>query len=73
MQWKLGRVSPLYFQSKFGVDIRQRFKDILEKWKEAGDLLEKEGELLLTRDALLRIDSMLHDFFLPQHQNAKYV
>ena len=73
LQWKLGRVSPRYFQSKFGVDIRQRFKDILEKWKEAGDLLQKEGELLLARDALLRIDSMLHDFFLPQHQNAKYV
>jgi hypothetical protein len=29
--------------------------------------------LLLTRDALLRIDSMLHRFFLPQHQYTKYV
>lgn len=73
LQWKLGQVNPLYFQSKFGVDIRQRFKGILEEWKETGDLFEKEGELLLTRDALLRIDSMLHGFFLPQHQNAKYV
>jgi hypothetical protein len=43
------------------------------KWKECGDLTEVDGDLLLSRDALLRIDSMLHGFFLPQHQNAKYV
>jgi oxygen-independent coproporphyrinogen-3 oxidase len=73
LQWKLGRVSLPYFLEKFGVDIKDRFKDILLKWKECGDLTEVEGELLLSRDALLRIDSMLHGFFLPQHQNAKYV
>ena len=58
---------------KFGVDIKERFSEILTDWKEAGDLIEEDGDLLLIRDALLRIDSMLHRFFLPQHQDAKYV
>jgi oxygen-independent coproporphyrinogen-3 oxidase len=73
LQWKLGRVSPSYFSNKFDVDIHERFSEIFTDWKNAGDLYEKEGDLLLTRDALLRIDSMLHRFFLPQHQYTKYV
>ena len=73
LQWKLGRVSPAYFSDKFGVDIKERFSEIFTDWKNAGDLYEKEGDLMLTRDALLRIDSMLHRFFLPQHQYTKYV
>lgn len=73
LQWKLGRVNLGYFSDKFGVDVKNRFEDILMKWKECGDLTEVDGDLLLSRDALLRIDSMLHGFFLPQHQNAKYV
>jgi oxygen-independent coproporphyrinogen-3 oxidase len=73
LQWKLGRVSPAYFLDKFGVDIHQRFSEIFTDWKNAGDLYEEEGNLMLTRDALLRIDSMLHRFFLPQHQYTKYV
>ena len=32
------------------------------------------GEVFeLTREALLKVDSLLHDFFLPQHQNSRYV
>ena len=73
LQWKLGRVSPAYFSDKFGVDIKERFSEIFTDWKNAGDLYEEEGDLMLTRDALLRIDSMLHCFFLPQHQYTKYV
>jgi oxygen-independent coproporphyrinogen-3 oxidase len=73
LQWKLGRVSPSYFSDKFDVDIHERFSEIFADWKDAGDLYEEQGDLLLTRDALLRIDSMLHRFFLPQHQYTKYV
>ena len=73
LQWKLGRVSPPYFQQIFGIDVNERFGDILTEWKESGDLYEEGGILFLYRDALLRIDSMLHRFFLPQHQDARYV
>ena len=73
LQWKLGRVNTSYFQKKFNVDVLKRFKIILNNWKKVGDLYEENGNLFLSMDALLRIDSMLHEFFLPQHQNAKYV
>ena len=73
LQWKLGRVNTSYFQKKFNVNVLKRFKKILNNWKKAGDLYEENGNLFLSMDALLRIDSMLHEFFLPQHQNAKYV
>jgi hypothetical protein len=32
-------------------------------------LIEGEDELRLSRGALLRVDSMLYRFFLPQHQD----
>jgi len=33
-----------------------------------------EGEeWTLSREALLRVDSLLDQFFLPQHQDARYV
>ena len=62
-----------YFLQKFGVDINRRFADIFTEWKTSGDLYEEDGNLLLTRDALLRIDSMLHRFFLPKHRDSKYI
>ena len=73
LQWKLGRVRPAYFSDKFCVDVKERFSEILTDWRDAGDLYEESGDLLLKRDALLRIDSMLHRFFLPEHRDAKYV
>ena len=70
LQWKLGRVRPSYFLEKFGIDLHERFSDVFREWKESGDLIEGEDELCLSRDALLRVDSMLYRFFLPQHQDA---
>ena len=70
LQWKLGRVRPSYFSEKFGIDLYERFSDVFREWKEAGDLTEGEDELRLSRDALLRVDSMLYRFFLPQHQDV---
>jgi oxygen-independent coproporphyrinogen-3 oxidase len=28
--------------------------------------------LRLNRDGLLQVDRLLHEFFLPQHRNARY-
>jgi oxygen-independent coproporphyrinogen-3 oxidase len=73
LQMKLGRVGAPYFLEKFGVAVEQRFE---RQW---GGLAEKGlgawsgGVFTLTRDALLKVDSLLHDFFLPQHQNSRYV
>jgi oxygen-independent coproporphyrinogen-3 oxidase len=73
LQWKLGSVDPNYFRKKFGINIGERYRSIFSDWESRG-LLEKKTECWeLSREALLRVDSLLHQFFLPQHQNAKYV
>ena len=73
LQWKLGRVNNNYFLKKFDISISERYAPILTQWKERGDLREEGDYLVLSRDALLRIDSMLQGFFLPDHRDARYV
>jgi oxygen-independent coproporphyrinogen-3 oxidase len=73
LQLKLGRVASPYFQEKFGVNVETRFE---AQWRFlTGEGLGgwSRGEFALTREALLKVDSLLHDFFLPQHQNSRYV
>ncbi len=72
LQLKLGRVSQSYFRDKFGVTISQRFHEPIAELKHR-DLLTEQGDwLVLERSALLKIDVILHAFFLPQHRNARY-
>jgi oxygen-independent coproporphyrinogen III oxidase len=73
LQMKLGRVSAEYFQQKFSEDIQVRFN---LQWSDliAQSLGMWNGAFFeLTREALLKVDSLLHSFFLPQHQNSRYV
>jgi len=72
LQLKLGRVSPVYFTEKFGVNILERFDAQFAELRRRGLLTEQGGWFVLKRDALLKIDIILHAFFLPQHQNARY-
>jgi oxygen-independent coproporphyrinogen-3 oxidase len=73
LQLKLGRVGAPYFRDKFQVEVGQKFQAQWLGLAEAG-LGEWNGEVFeLTREALLKVDSLLHDFFLPQHQNSRYV
>ena len=73
LQWKIGKVSRSYFDKKFKINVSERYDKLFKRWKKAGDLVENGDELMLSRDALLRVDSMLHDLFLPQHQDSRYV
>jgi oxygen-independent coproporphyrinogen III oxidase len=72
LQMKLGHVSREYFQVKFGVDPRKRFSQGLLKLKEQGFLDFSKGSLQLNREGLLQVDKLLHEFFLPEHRNARY-
>ena len=72
LQMKLGHVHRAYFQSKFGVDIHERFARPLNKLQEHGYAILDPDSLRLNRDALLQVDRLLYDFFLPQHRNARY-
>ena len=72
LQLKLGRVSRSYFAQKFGVNIDAQFDAQFTELKRRGLLTEHGDWLVLDRSALLKIDVILHAFFLPQHQNARY-
>jgi len=73
LQMKLGHVSAAYFRDKFDVDILERFASQLGELEEDGDLRVDNGEIVLSRDGLLCVDNLLHDFFLPQHHTDKIV
>jgi oxygen-independent coproporphyrinogen-3 oxidase len=72
LQFKLGRVDAGYFRQKFGVDLPQRFAPELARLQEWG-FLAVDGDLLrLNREGLLQADRLVHEFFLPQHRDARY-
>ena len=73
LQLKRGGVRPSYFAGKFGVDIEDRFADIWASIRRDGFLAPREDDRIgLTRDGLLRVDMLLHRFFLPRHQGLRY-
>jgi oxygen-independent coproporphyrinogen-3 oxidase len=72
LQFKLGQISRNYFQRKFGVDIVARFDEPIARLKSWGALV-LEGDLLrLSREGLLQVDRLVHEFFLPEHRTARY-
>ena len=72
LQFKLGRISASYFRRKFGVDLRARFGEALARLEGWG-FLRADGDVLgLTREGLLQVDRLVHEFFLPEHREARY-
>lgn len=72
LQMKLGHIDPSYFQQKYGVDVLNEFSDTFGLMEEMGIVASKSPEFKLTREGLLQIDALLHNFFLPEHRNARY-
>ncbi len=72
LQLKLGHVSRSYFQNKFGADPCERFREPMQRLKDWGFLTVPGDQILLNREALLQVDRLLHEFFLPEHRNARY-
>ena len=72
LQFKLGRISRTYFQRKFGVDVLARFAEALARLQSWGALVVEGDWLRLTRDGLLQVDRLVHEFFLPEHRAARY-
>ena len=72
LQFKLGYVKPRYFQEKFGIHIREMFAKGLAKINETGFLTDDGDELRLSIDGMLHADRLVHEFFLPQHKDARY-
>jgi oxygen-independent coproporphyrinogen-3 oxidase len=73
LQLKRGSVRPAYFREKYGTDPLVRFSAPLASLQEDGFLAELTSHrVALTRDGLLRVDSLLHRFFLPEHAGIRY-
>ncbi|MFP6901728.1 MAG: coproporphyrinogen-III oxidase family protein [Opitutales bacterium] len=72
LQWKLGQVHLDYFREKFGEDVEARFEGVLASLEKRDFLEREQGVLRLTREGLLQVDTLLHDFFLEKHQGARY-
>jgi oxygen-independent coproporphyrinogen-3 oxidase len=73
LQLKLGTIRPGYFRDKYAVDILTRFADQFGALSAEGFLTEaSEAAVSLSRDGLLRVDSLLPRFFLPQHTGIRY-
>jgi coproporphyrinogen III oxidase-like Fe-S oxidoreductase len=73
LQLKRGAVRPAYFEEKYGADPLVRFKVELASLQAEGYLAELSPDrIALTRPGLMRVDSLLHRFFLPEHSGIRY-
>jgi oxygen-independent coproporphyrinogen-3 oxidase len=73
LQLKLGSIRPPYFKRKYEVDVLQRFRTQFDSLSADGWLAEATPDIVsLTRGGLLRVDTLLSRFFLPQHAGIRY-
>jgi len=69
---KLGSVSADHYAKKFGKDPRQQFAAPLLALKNWGFLTNGGDRIGVTREGLLQIDRLLHEFFKPEHNVGRY-
>src|SRR5438552_2206610 len=72
LQLKLGHISRAYFRQKFGVELSERFAEPMARLQDWGFLSVDGDAVRLNREGLLQVDRLLHEFFLPEHRNARY-
>jgi len=72
LQMKEGRVAAQPFREKFGVDVLQEFAEPLANQQAKGYLSVENDEVVLTRKGLLQVDSLLTEYFEPQHRAVRY-
>jgi len=72
LQLKLGRLEPGYFREKFGVDILERFGEPFARLAGRKMLEVRDGAVRLTRAGLLRVDSLLPEFYAERYRGARY-
>jgi oxygen-independent coproporphyrinogen III oxidase len=73
LQLKLGSVRPSYFMDKYSVDILTRFRGELAALSTEGYVKEASERIVaLSREGLLRVDTLLPRFFHPEHVGIRY-
>ncbi len=69
---KEGRVSLGRLNEKYSVNVQQEFATAFRNQEAAGYLNLEGDELKLTRKGLLQVDSLLPEYFEPQHRAVRY-
>ncbi|MEN9284933.1 MAG: hypothetical protein RLZZ179_2426 [Verrucomicrobiota bacterium] len=72
LRLKLGRVSAAYYLGRYGIDPRERFAPQLAALAAQGFGRVEGDAIILSREGLMQVDRLLHEFFLPQHRDARY-
>ena len=73
LQLKRGSIHPGYFKNKYDVDVQSRFEGPFASLNNDGYLSEFSADMVqLSREGLLRVDSLLPRFFLPAHTEIRY-
>jgi oxygen-independent coproporphyrinogen-3 oxidase len=72
LQLKLGSVSREYFLNKYRIDMNVQWAAEFAALRDQGFLTFNDRGALLNRQGLLQVDRLLHQFFLPEHRNARY-
>ena len=72
LKLKLGRSDFGYYREKYGKDPKEQFADQLAAMQRDGFAVLNGDELTVTRDGMMQIDRLLHEFFLSHHRNARY-
>jgi oxygen-independent coproporphyrinogen-3 oxidase len=73
LQLKRGVLQPAYFDRKYGVNVLDRFAEPLSSLQDEGmlDAVDRQSVHVSPR-GLLRVDALLHRFFLPEHADVRY-
>jgi oxygen-independent coproporphyrinogen-3 oxidase len=72
LQLKLGHLEPGYFRGKFEVDVLRAFAPALERLQQRKLLTVRDGAVHLTRQGLLRVDTLLPEFYDAKYRGARY-
>jgi len=72
LQLKLGHLDTAYFDKKFNTNVREKFAAPIAQIAAWGYFARNDEQLELTREGLLEVDRLLHEFFLPIHVNKRY-
>jgi oxygen-independent coproporphyrinogen-3 oxidase len=72
LQIKKGYIDSQYFEKKFHIDVLNRFDTPLQKLKQEKYIEIENNQINVNREGLLRIDSLLPNFYLEKHRGARY-
>jgi len=72
LQLKTGQIDAGYFRNKFGVEITREFSEAFDSLVREGYATLSGDDIRMTRQGLLRVDSLLPRFFEDQFRNVRY-